>query len=271
MSPRPVYSDLETQISAERLEALVRDLPHPVALAGGHAVRWTVGEAWRERFGEDYFGSRDIDLAYQVEPAWTEDEFRASAAGQAPERIKAMKYEPHGMYRFRLLVDASGMIIKDEPAPPAIAGVDYAQLFLDPLMTAEHTMARRVLGWQPLVEPLLAPVFRDRDRRRELTELGSNVYLPSPGSLIATKLGHIEDRAGDKALKDLCDIYALAAYGGTDAPMLSLEIHDVLPDAPRRVQLAIGHEHLRDACDHLDVRAQDYRAVVGPLAIRRAR
>jgi hypothetical protein len=271
MPPRPVYSDLETEISAQRLEGLVRDLPHPVALAGGHAVRWTVGKAWRERFGGDYFGSRDIDLAYFVDPAWNEDAFRASAAGQAPERIKAMHYEPHGMYRFRLLVDASGEVIQEEPGPPAIAGVDYAQLILDPLMTADHPKAKQVLGWRPIVEPLLAHAFHDPHRRRELTELGSDVYLPSPGSLIATKLGHLEERAGDKALKDLCDIYALVAYGGADTSTVVQEIHDVLPDVPRRVQLAINHELLPEACDHLDIGAQDFRAIVGPLAIHRAR
>lgn len=271
MPPRPVYSDLETEISAQRLEGLVRDLPHPVALAGGHAVRWTVGAAWRERFGEDYFGSRDIDLAYLVEPAWTEDEFRFSAAGQAPARIKAMQYEPHGMYRFRLLVDASGDVIKEEPGPPAIAGIDYAQLFLDPLMTADHPKARQVLGWNPIVEPLLAPAFREPDLRRELTDLGSNVFLPSQGSLVATKLGHLQERAGDKALKDLCDIYALVAYGGADTTTVTKEIHRLLPEVPRLVQLAIGHEQLAEACGHLDATPQDYRAVVGPLAISRAR
>jgi hypothetical protein len=265
--PRPVYSDLETLVSAQRLQGLLRNLPHPVALAGGHAVRWTVGQAWRQRFGEDYFGSRDIDLAYLVESRWTEDEFRASAAGQAPGRIKALGYEPYGMYRFRLLVDAAGREIEDEPRPPAIAGIDYAQLFLDPLMTADHPKSRQVLGWQPLVEPLLAPVFRESKLRRELTELGRNVFLPSPGLLIATKLGHIEDRAGDKALKDLCDIYALAAYGGADRMTMTQEIHSLLPDAPRRVQLAIGHELLTEACVHLDINEPDYRAVVGPLAI----
>lgn len=107
--------------------------------------------------------------------------------------------------------------------------------------------------------------------RRELTELGNNVYLPSQGLLIATKLGHLEERAGDKALKDLCDIYALATYGGADMTKLTQEIHGLVPEVPRLVQLAIGHKQLAEACGHLEINAQDYRAVVGPLAVRRDR
>ena len=52
--PNPVYVDLLTQESEKRLAALVRDIPHPVTLAGGHAVRLRVQERWFERHQQGY-------------------------------------------------------------------------------------------------------------------------------------------------------------------------------------------------------------------------
>lgn len=115
--PTPLYNDVLTQESAKRVKDLLKDLPHPVALVGGHAVRLTVQHAWQNRFGEDYFGSRDIDVCYRVDPRWTLDEFRTSAIGQAGRRIKEIGYIPMGTFHFGLYLSHDGQVLERDPPP----------------------------------------------------------------------------------------------------------------------------------------------------------
>lgn len=224
--PTPIYSDVLTKASAERVAQLVRDLPHPVALAGGHAVRLRVEAAWRQAFGQEYFGSRNIDLVYLVEPAWSKDEFRASAAGKAPKRIKDAGYEPVGTFRFGLILDKDGKPLKKEPLSPAIRGIDYDTLYLDPIVTHKRDDSKEILGFEPVDEPLLAPVFHDASLRTPLPKLGENVFLPVAPMLIATKLKSLPDRTkDDKAIKDLCDLYALFTFGGATMDEIRRLVH----------------------------------------------
>lgn len=266
--PKPVYDDVLTQESEARLTRLVDDLPQPVALAGGHAVRYAVTERWTRRFGEDYFGSRDIDVCYLVDPDWSEEQLRKSAAGQAPDRIKELGYKPMGSYRFGLWVDNEGNVLDREPDPPKMLGVDYHVLAIDAMVTERHPLDKEVLGFTPIDEPLLKHVFQDPAYRTTLDELGPSVHLPTAPVLVATKLKSLPDRgAPDKAVKDLCDLYALTAFGGASTTDIRTVTHEVLAGVPQLVDGAIQHDHLEDALDHLDLSAEDYRAAVGPIAL----
>lgn len=265
--PTPVYRDVLTEESQARLARLVQDLPHPVALAGGHAVRYIVREGWKDRFGQSYFGSRDIDVCYYVDPEWSEEEFRSSAAGQAPERIQEIGYQPMGVFRFGLWVDADGNVLDEEPGPPKMRGVDYDLLNLDPMVTHIHPAADEVLGYKPIDEPLLAHAFTEEHLRTTVEELGEDVYVPTAPLLAATKLKSLPDRnKRDKAVKDLCDLSVLADFGDASSPEIRRTIHDLLPDASASVNTALDHESLETALDHLDLAGADFRAVVGPLA-----
>lgn len=178
--PTPVYRDVLTEESGARLARLVQDLPHPVALAGGHAVRYIVRKGWKDRFGQSYFGSRDIDVCYYVDPEWSEEEFRSSAAGQAPERIREIGYQPMGVFRFGLWVDTGGNVLDEEPGPPKMRGVDYDLLNLDPMVTHIHPAADEVLGYKPIDEPLLAHAFTEEHLRTTVEELGKTSTSPPP-------------------------------------------------------------------------------------------
>lgn len=266
--PTPIYSDVLTKASADRLARLVRDLPHPVAIAGGHAVRLRVEDAWRNAFGQEYFGSRDIDLVYLVEPDWTAAEFRASAAGTAPQRIRELGYLPMGSFRFGLTLDKDGKPIKNEPGPPAIRGLDYDTLYLDPIVTHKREDAKDVLGFNPVDEPLLAPVFRDGSLRTLLPRLGENVFLPIAPMLIVTKLKSLPDRTkDDKAIKDLCDLYALSVFGGATMDEIRRVVHTYLPNAARLANEAAKNEHCAEAANFLDVQKADIVARIAPLAL----
>ena len=267
VQPKPVYDDTLTRASATRLSELVRDLPHPVALAGGHAVRYAAKEKWKEATGQEYFGSRDIDVIYFVDPRWSLQELEASAAAQAPKRIAELGYEPIA-FHFQQLLDAQGNIIQQEPNG-AIEGVSLFRLFIDPMVTEKHDALAAI--WKTtfiLDEPLLKEVFQQRSARHELPDLGKNVYLPATPYLVATKLNSAITRTqDDKIVKDLCDLFALVNYGGVSSVEIRKTIHRILDDVPGKVRFVTTNPHLPKALEHLDVSRNDFTATIGPLAV----
>lgn len=266
--PTPVYIDLLTRESEARLAALVRDLPHPVALAGGHAVRLRVQDAWRARYGEAYFGSRDIDIAYHVDPAWTKEQLRASTAGQARARITQIGYKPSGAYSFSLILDDKGAEMTEPPPPGKMEGVDYHVLKIDAMVTHPHPDQKEVLGFNPIDEPLLAPVFHEPSLRSAMPAFGPDVYLPTAPVLVATKLKSLPERTqDDKAVKDLCDLYALVAHGGTTSTEIRRHVHAALPNVRDLVRAALADSFLDKASDHLGIPQRDFHAVIAPLEL----
>lgn len=265
--PNPVYESVLTRASAERLAGLVQSIPHPVALAGGHAVMHAVQQRWRQRFGQDYFGSRDIDVIYFVDPKWTKAELLASAAAQAPKRIEDLGYTPIS-FRFVQTLDEHGNTLAKEPTF-GIEDVSVFHLYIDPMVTETHSDLKELWSFHPIDEPLLADVFRNPTARTLLPQFGANVYLPATPYLVATKLKSLPQRTkDDKAVKDLCDLYALVAYGGATSVEIRSLIHATLSDVADRVRFALGSPHLSKALEHLDLAKADFEAVIGPLSLR---
>lgn len=270
--PDPVYTDVLTQESARSLGGLLHDLPSPVALAGGHAVRLRVADAWRQRFRADYFGSRDIDVCYEVRAAWSEAEFRQSAAALAARRLRELGFEASGAFRFVRYVDDDGRPLAREPASPKQLGTDYHGLFVDPMVSATHPLSKKVLGFTPIDDPVLQTVFDEPRLRNELIQFGPKVYLPATSVLVATKLKSLPNRTrDDKRIKDLCDLFALLRFGGEPLPGIRRVVHTILPTAPGLVDAALRHAEVETSARHLTISAADFRAVVGPLQLAPAR
>jgi predicted nucleotidyltransferase len=124
-----------------------------------------------------------------------------------------------------------------------------------------------VFGFRPFAEPLLAHAFTEQDLRATVDELGEDVYVPRAPLLAATKFSSLIDRGeGDKAVKDLCDLYALVNYGDADRGEIRSTLHWLLDDPQHNVREAQNHTNLDDALDHLGVAEADYDAAIGPLA-----
>lgn len=93
------YSGPETTTSLNVLEELASSgLPQPVMLLGGWAVYFTVRDRWLTTFGEEYFGSRDIDLG--LPPEADADALRS---GNMPATldvlVKKHQFTRQGMYQ----------------------------------------------------------------------------------------------------------------------------------------------------------------------------
>lgn len=266
--PAPPYSDVLTRESERRLKAIVGQLPTPVAIIGGHGVRLRTSPAWKRQFNEEYFGSRDIDLLYRVEKEWTEREFRESAAAACGQRIRDAGFKPAGVFRFELYLDNDGKELAEAPQPPKQAGLDFQILSLDPMVGYPHPLRKKVMGFEAAEETILAEVFTDKGQGTRLKGW-RNVILPTAPALIASKLYWLPQRTkDDKRRKDLCDIYALAQYGGSTAKDIRTIVHHRLPDARKLVDTCVTHSELEAACNHLAIRPAEFRAVVGPLALR---
>jgi hypothetical protein len=265
--PIPVYDDVLTRASQSHLGSLVKGLPQPVAICGGHAVRLVVEKEWKREFGERYFGSRDIDIVYFVDINWTRKQLAESPAGLAPNKIRDLGYQASGAFRFERVLDADGNEIQGRPSA-GLEGVDFHVLYIDPLVTRLHPKIRDIMGFVPADEPLIEPVFTDARMRLPHAGLPRNVLLPVPGLLIATKLWHLPERTkDDKAIKDLSDLFALVQYSPSSLGEIRSVVGGCLQNVPELVQKATTHELLDRAVRHLGVSKADFRAAVGPLAI----
>lgn len=136
------------------------------------------------------------------------------------------------------------------------------------MVTHVHPQSKKVLGFHAIDEPVFSHVFSDASLRKTKPELGENVYLPTTPVLVASKLKSLPGRnKEDKAIKDLCDLYALVAFGGVSVMSIRQVVHRILDDVPRLVENATKNGALPDALAHLDLDLADFHAVVGPLAL----
>ena len=83
---------------------------------------------------------------------------------------------------------------------------------IDPLVDKKHPDSKKLFGFVPIDEPLLAEVFSSK-KSSPVREFGSKVILPKPSVLLAMKLNSVSKRDKEqKRLKDIIDIYGLLWY-----------------------------------------------------------
>jgi len=74
-----------------------------------------------------------------------------------------------------------------------------------------------VFHFNPVDEPLIEMVFRDKTNRTIERSSGKNLWLPKPHVLLATKLNSVIGRDKEhKRLKDIADIFALLWFSDVE-------------------------------------------------------
>ncbi len=73
---RQYYADEITGISEEELRPLCQTVEPPACLLGGWAVHLHVNDGFRDAYGREYIGSRDVDLGFHVDPDWSGTNWR---------------------------------------------------------------------------------------------------------------------------------------------------------------------------------------------------
>ena len=218
-----LYQDYETEISQQHLAAGFSEMQEPVCLLGGWAVFLTVNERFNRATGQNYLGSRDIDLGFHVDSNWSEEELRNSALAKSVKILTDRKFIGIGS-RFVKHYDINTKEELSEEESKKKQSYDMFQLYVDPMSDNVHEGAQKIVGFPLLDEPLLSYVFED-GKFVLMSEFGGKFKLPNPEILISTKLKSVTDRTkDDKRIKDVSDIYALMWHSKTDFTQLKQEV-----------------------------------------------
>lgn len=221
-----MYPEDEIDISKSNLSTVVASVKEPVCLLGGWAVFIIVNKNFRAANGRDYIGSRDIDLGFHIDEAWSDTELQKSAFGQSIKILTDLKYYGIGS-RFvqHHDLDTRKLLTEDEARKrPRYTMFD---LFVDPIVDKIHPRTKELFGFVPIDEPMLTKVFIDRKFTMS-REFGREIMLPYPEVLVATKIGSAPNRDKDeKRIKDIADIYSLMWYSDTDFSELRQRIREI--------------------------------------------
>ena len=97
-------------------------------------------------------------------------------------------------------------------------------MYVDLIIAKTDVSMKTKLGFMPIDEPLLLPVF-EKGKKNDVKEFGKHVMMPSPALLIAMKICSIKERDKEhKRVKDFCDLTALCLYSGIPIEKLKEEI-----------------------------------------------
>lgn len=198
-----MYDPLETELSKNELIALFKEAKDlKICLIGGWASYYYVKDNYKRAFGQDYMGSRDIDVFFDPK---IEKEF-------AKVVIDKMGFTKNGFqFRYEKIFDreAKRFISTTEAKKKHVYDLIY--IFLD-LFSNEPT---RVLGsWHDIGE-----------MKKISVDMVEGFKVADIDTLVALKCTALfaRDKA-DKENKDACDLYALLVYGKKDIqPTLLLQ------------------------------------------------
>jgi hypothetical protein len=260
-----MYDADELTSAREALEALMAALPGPMVLLGGWAVYHIVNGSYTRELGIPYLGSRDIDVGFHVDPAWTDDDLRSSPLAGAIEVARSMGYGPMGSFRYcRFIQKMTGMALTEEESK-RVPSYDLFYLYLDIMVDRVHPRQAEVLGPRALDEPVLARVY-DEDLAQAVQIGGTKVPVPPPHLLLAMKLRSLPNRQKEgKVLKDACDVYALLWHSPEGIENVLRSVRTEYPKECRSGLEAITEEVAARAAHHLGIDVETYLGVVRRL------
>ncbi len=207
-----MYTDVETQTSYEYLQKVVSILEEPICIIGGWAVFLTVNPLYRNRFGNPYLGSKDIDLGFHLEEDWTKKKLEKSSFSNALKRLREDGYENVGFRMVKHLDRETGIpLTKSEQYDKPL--YNQFQMYIDLMVDNIPSTFKETFHMNPIDEPLLKHVFANEKNRVELEEFSRKLYLPTPAILLSTKLRALPGRnKKHKRMKDIHDIVALLLF-----------------------------------------------------------
>lgn len=261
----PLYDSRETDAALSALGDLSGSLPEPFLLMGGWAVYLTVNESFSKMHGSSYLGSRDIDVCFHVDPGQSVEALRTSTFAKALGIVKQAGYAPHGSYRFCKMIRRVDGTVLTEDASKGYPLHEIAYLYVDMMVDNVHPQHKQVFRCDPLDEPLAVRIFEDGDMVRQSLE-DSEVCIPTPASLLATKLRSIPKRQrGDKLWKDACDIYSIIWHSSEDYSSIIARVRSEYPDDCAKARRAMTDDVVVHAAHHVGIGNDEFASVVDLL------
>lgn len=158
------------------------------------------------------------------------------------------------MYRFVQYHDMESNQIIDEQESRQKPRYSYYEVAVDVIVIHKRDDIKSLIGFEPIVEPILSHVFESPTARSEIRLGDTRAWVPAPHLMIGMKLASIPGRTkDDKALKDLCDLYALIMAGGEPLRSLRKKIHDVNPSVAEQLTWVLDSQWVTPAAGHLAV------------------
>jgi hypothetical protein len=204
-----MYVDMEMKVSGKYLAGVLGSIEEPIVVLGGWAVRFLVNDRYRENTGRDYLGSRDIDLGFHMG-----SDLEDSAFAKAMRKLEIDLGFKNQSFRFyKETHSETGKDLSPEEAkklPPYMIFPMYVDLIVDTIPPG----FKDKFGFSPIDEPLIAPIFAEKDCRIVREEFGKTLWLPTAELMIAMKMkSHPTRDKEHKRIKDVCDISALLLFG----------------------------------------------------------
>ena len=208
-----LYEDHETEISKNVLSRVLAKVEEPACLLGGWAVYFAVNARYSQEHVKSYIGSKDIDLGFHFSGHEEAESITQSACAKSILALKQLGFTGVSSRLVQAYCRETRRALGLEEAQK-VPLHNLFHLYVDPIVDKIPDAFQDMLGFQPIDEPLLAPVFED-GRYDEIDELGAKIMLPKPDVLLATKIVALSQREKDhKRHKDIADIYALLWYSG---------------------------------------------------------
>ncbi len=222
-----MYEPHEIIISQRYLKTVVSRLEEPICLIGGWAVYHHVNKNFKKKTGRNYIGSRDIDLGFHFEKDWSEKDLRASTFAISLRIIEEeLGFAPVGFrYLKEFHIETEKELSEDEAK--ATPQHFVFPLYIDPVVDIIHPKFHEVFKFNPVDEPLLDMVFKDKANRMTERSFGKNLWIPRPHVLLATKLNSVIGRDKEhKRLKDIADIFALLWFSDVEISEIKSNLHE---------------------------------------------
>ena len=200
-----MYKDVETETSYKYLKIIISELKEPICILGGWAVFFTVNKRYQKQALRVYIGSRDIDVGFNSAASFK----HAVSILENRLNFKSVSFRYYKNVHAETGKDLSAEEVKSMPQHM------YFQMYVDPIMSYIDKGIKSKLGFTPIDEPLLKPVFEDTTYAKYVKEFNRKLLLPSSEILLAAKLNSVTLRNKEhKRYKDICDIIALCLFSG---------------------------------------------------------
>lgn len=206
-----LYQKYETENSYTYLRQVVDLLEEPVCILGGWAVYFSVNETYKKEKGQNYLGSKDIDLGFNLDANIDKSQLKNTMMQKTISLLEKDRFCPIGSRYYKDISIEDGRELTHEESKTEFSH-NVFKMYVDLLVDKIHPDFKEIFRFDPYDEELLSLVFENPKNRTELVKFKKLLWLPSPEILLSTKIKSLPDRTEEKKIKDICDIYAISFF-----------------------------------------------------------
>jgi hypothetical protein len=247
-----LYQKYETENSYTYLRQVVDLLEEPVCILGCWAVYFTVNEMYKKEKGQNYLGSKDIDLGFHIDANIDKSQLKNTMMQKTISLLEKDRFRPLGFRYYKDISIEDGRELTHEESKTEFSH-NVFKMYVDLLVDKIHPDFKEIFRFDPYDEELLSLVFENPKNRTELVKFKKLLWLPSPEILLSTKIKSLPDRTEEKKIKDICDIYAISFFSNKKVKELITATKKILDKEKfeRLKPLLNSDEEFLKAAEHL--------------------